>query len=1548
MKTSIIFKVLLLVISLLPVININSQTILTVTKTTDPDPFLFPYDYQDSLCDPIMYGSFQWAIRKANDTPDPCHIVFQIPGTGTHVISLNYFLPPVMNRVFIDGTSQTSYTYSQPSVIIDGSNLIVEGNISSTYFLVFRAGISGPSIDSSCVKGLQVQNFSNSYGITINASYITIKDNIFISTGGEIETPKGMVYFPTLYISAPFNQVKGNIFGTDYTETDSLGSAGGGIFLRQFSKMSAYSCIIGDTLPGDGNIISNNKRYGISLESGDASNRISGNKTYNNDINIYIMSRTIPQPEITGVTQVSGNTIVEGSSVPGYVIELFGSTGGTNANKFYISTIADPQGLWTASIAGFNFPYIVATATDIANNTSGFSNSFEVQPGCNLIVDAGHDTTVTAGSPVALGGNPTASGGMGPYAYAWTPVTGLDDPANANPVATPFFSVNYTLTVSDEFGCTASDEINIRVRPETPLITPGGVFDTILDMYGNKYLLSDLSVSNALSGNNSYQTKSTMLCSPAGYFNLYFEEGSDMEGSGVQEQRREVICQLFRDISAFIASPLETNGLDNHVNIWVRDFNNIPNTGGALGIASPFYCLPAGASTVGGIADNEIWKTIISGFDSYTNVASPILTVGGQSLSFFHGMVAFDFSSFNWHAQLSDNTSHSLYDLYTVALHEVTHSMGFASLIAVDGSSKFAPNYNYYSRYDLFLQTQDGEDLITNTGGCSLYDYAFAGGDLITINPFDCDNAILFGGTVNQLVYSNPPFSNGTSLSHFEDVCHRLGGVDDPKANDSYYVMSDSYNPTFTLMKRIYTPEERNVLCNLGYSVSAIWGSGIAHNYFDYGDNFCVENHVVGINDGINSDGTFRWQVNTGILNIDIPAIQFLENDFVTPPSVTPFGFECLEVIYGSGNVSVSSGSSGDIVHFTVPTIMEPGVRILRYIPISDGIRGNITYLYIWVLDGTCSSSASCNLVNNSNFEDVVYCGNGAVASGLSCWNSISGTVDLFQRGCSGGYNVGTYTHPETQPVESHDGSPNDAFLGFLASQEVTNVKYYEATQTILSSPLIPGEEYKLSFWVRSAHEISWWTDQSNLIYFAATQNLVSGIDCYSPLFSSLPNATRLFDDPIEIPYDPATTYNGWHYREITFPFQGNQPCQNLIIYNDIWDQPTVSGNQYSFYFFLDDVRIESVDNATVSFSPPTTLCLGQEIDLSNFADPPGGEFNGTGVVGTYFSSDIAGVFDVTYTIENNLGCVIEKTEQIQVISIPDIPSFEVSNLCQPQVTFEVQNYDPLLTYQFDFDNTNSLSLPLTSQTIQHNYDAPGYYRVSLVVSNGYCSSHYSEVINIVPHSNSPEYNQEHNPALVLDCQCCSENLSYDFEQEITTGQGSIPLTGIPQITFRKNMKIPDGSIVTITNSTLRFGPQAGIIIEPGGKLVLNNGAVLSGLSDCGGLMWQGIEVQGIRSLAHYYPYPDDDIPHPSQSQQGHLEITGNATISDAHTAIFVGKRRVCIPDMYYGVPFVLCKFIMGNQPPYNNLLFYEPNSGGGILNLNGGEINRCAVGIYI
>jgi len=72
------------------------------------------------------------------------------------------------------------------------------------------------------------------------------------------------------------------------------------------------------------------------------------------------------------------------------------------------------------------------------------------------------------GSSVTLGGAPTAAGGSPPLAYLWSPACGLDDPASANPSASPTATTTYSLTVSDAAGCTLAASETVQLGGGLP------------------------------------------------------------------------------------------------------------------------------------------------------------------------------------------------------------------------------------------------------------------------------------------------------------------------------------------------------------------------------------------------------------------------------------------------------------------------------------------------------------------------------------------------------------------------------------------------------------------------------------------------------------------------------------------------------------------------------------------------------------------------------------------------------------------------------------------------------------------------------------------------------------------------------------------------------------------------------------------------------------------------------------------------------------------------------------------------------------------------
>jgi hypothetical protein len=78
-----------------------------------------------------------------------------------------------------------------------------------------------------------------------------------------------------------------------------------------------------------------------------------------------------------------------------------------------------------------------------------------------LVVDAGNDESITPGASVQLNG--AASGGSPPYIAEWTPSNWLSDPNILTPLANPPGTTSYTLTVTDDLGCSGTDNMIVNV-----------------------------------------------------------------------------------------------------------------------------------------------------------------------------------------------------------------------------------------------------------------------------------------------------------------------------------------------------------------------------------------------------------------------------------------------------------------------------------------------------------------------------------------------------------------------------------------------------------------------------------------------------------------------------------------------------------------------------------------------------------------------------------------------------------------------------------------------------------------------------------------------------------------------------------------------------------------------------------------------------------------------------------------------------------------------------------------------------------------------------
>ncbi|MDD4969052.1 MAG: YCF48-related protein [Paludibacter sp.] len=82
-----------------------------------------------------------------------------------------------------------------------------------------------------------------------------------------------------------------------------------------------------------------------------------------------------------------------------------------------------------------------------------------------LTANAGTDKTIICGGTTQMNSATTNYTGTGTLKYKWTPATGLNNDTIANPTVTLTNDITYTLTVTSPYGCTAKDEVLIKIIP---------------------------------------------------------------------------------------------------------------------------------------------------------------------------------------------------------------------------------------------------------------------------------------------------------------------------------------------------------------------------------------------------------------------------------------------------------------------------------------------------------------------------------------------------------------------------------------------------------------------------------------------------------------------------------------------------------------------------------------------------------------------------------------------------------------------------------------------------------------------------------------------------------------------------------------------------------------------------------------------------------------------------------------------------------------------------------------------------------------------------
>ncbi|MBR9922650.1 MAG: T9SS type A sorting domain-containing protein [Bacteroidetes bacterium] len=437
----------------------------------------------------------------------------------------------------------------------------------------------------------------------------------------------------------------------------------------------------------------------------------------------------------------------------------------------------------------------------------------------------------------------------------------------------------------------AQQTCGIYSRPDNP--DPSEIDGEVYyDRFGNVYSEKDLIVR---------QDNPNKLLT--GNFELNF-------GTGFTPSETETICAVFQYLSTIV-------GLAPGAQVPIINVQKDALNPGVLGTASPYF-----TSRGCGYSNNTIFNLMMGGTDQGL---SPSIQAGFLKISETH----------TFHTIDNDPIPANGIDLYSVALHEALHIIGFSSRIASDGT----PINSAYSRWDEFLFNTDINDhLILDQSGfgscCSYADF----NDLLTF-PDDvddgCANNIYFRASGTNIArvnanYGSAPLTNAVVaniLSHID----RCGDPGDD------YVMTGSIGPGIT--RRILTGEEESIIYALGYFKP------------DSSPDECL---LIAVKDFLPIDGT-----------TEIPFADFLENDIY--PTGTTVNITSLGSIFSEADVTVNTNS---ILIENAPY----GIFTIYYS--LEGCNGEcyrvISNLYHFPVLDECPTCDPTNLFCHGSFDDIL------------------------------------------------------------------------------------------------------------------------------------------------------------------------------------------------------------------------------------------------------------------------------------------------------------------------------------------------------------------------------------------------------------------------------------------------------------------------------------------------------------------------------------------------------------------------------------------------
>jgi len=174
------------------------------------------------------------------------------------------------------------------------------------------------------------------------------------------------------------------------------------------------------------------------------------------------------------VTDANGchNTVPASVTVNPVPVALVNSATICSGHNAQLSANGGTTYSWSPAI-GLNNPNIanpIANPTTTTNYIVTVTNSYGCSNTAPALVTVNPVPVISVNSPSFCKGASAQLIASGGTTYSWSPVMGLSNPNIANPIASPTSTTNYTVTVTNSFGCSNSAPTSVTVNP-LPVIT---------------------------------------------------------------------------------------------------------------------------------------------------------------------------------------------------------------------------------------------------------------------------------------------------------------------------------------------------------------------------------------------------------------------------------------------------------------------------------------------------------------------------------------------------------------------------------------------------------------------------------------------------------------------------------------------------------------------------------------------------------------------------------------------------------------------------------------------------------------------------------------------------------------------------------------------------------------------------------------------------------------------------------------------------------------------------------------------------------------------